>query len=354
MNLLSAQILYRIFRAAGWPKVLPFNYTISVTARCNYRCATCRIWTEPVPELTVEDYRKIFASLGRSPYWVTFSGGEPFLRDELETIVTLFCRTCRPKIVNIPTNGSLPDRIRDVVKRLAYEHKGIRFIINVSMDSTGQKQDQIRGSSGAFARAVETVKLLKETTLPNLTVGIGTVISSQNIDSFAADRNTLLSLNADSLVAEIAEERVELNNQNSSLSPTPEQYKGAAGVLIAEMAQNKKKGTAGLAQAFRKQYYQYVYSILTGIPGLDCYAGVASVQIMPDGKVWACCIKGDEMGALKDFDYNFRKLWRSPKAAAVRKLIKDRACACPLANAAYTNMMLDFKTSLRVLRDLLF
>ncbi|MBI5805185.1 radical SAM protein [candidate division TA06 bacterium] len=354
MNLLPAQILYRLFRATGWPKVLPFNYTISLTTRCNYRCATCRIWEDPVPELTVEDYTKIFKSLGCSPYWVTFSGGEPFLRDNLETIVDLFCRTCRPKIVNIPTNGSLPDRIRDVVKILAHEHKGIRFIVNVSIDSVGPKQDHIRGSAGAYARAVETIKLLKEANLPNLTVGIGTVISAQNADSFAFDRKTLLSLNTDSLVAEIAEERVELKNQNISITPTPKQYKSAADVLISETAENRKRGTAGLVQAFRKHYYQYVSRVLSGAAGLKCYAGTASVQIMPDGKVWACCIKGDEMGSLKDFDYNFRKLWRSPKADAVRELIKNRACACPLANAAYTNMMLDLRTSLKVLRDLLF
>ena len=354
MNLLSAQILYRLFRATGWPKILPFNYTVSVTTRCNYRCATCRIWTEPAPELTVEDYRKIFRSLGRSPYWVTFSGGEPFLRDDLEEIIGMFCLTCRPKIVNIPTNGSLPGLIRDVVQRLAQGHKGTRFIVNVSIDSVGPKQDRIRGSAGAYARAVETVKLLKEANLPNLTVGIGTVISAQNTDSFAADREALLSLNVDSLVAEIAEERVELKNQNSAITPDPGQYREAANALISEMAQSRKKGAAGLVQAFRKHYYRYVYNILTGAPGLKCYAGTASVQIMPDGKVWACCIKGDEMGSLKDHDYDFRELWLSPRADAVRRSIKDRACVCPLANAAYTNMMLDFRTSMIVLRDILF
>ncbi|MDO9069647.1 MAG: SPASM domain-containing protein, partial [Deltaproteobacteria bacterium] len=175
-----------------------------------------------------------------------------------------------------------------------------------------------------------------------------------NMDSFAADRKTLLSLKSDSLVAEIAEERTELKNQNSSITPTPEQYKSAADVLISETFENRKRGAAGLVQAFRKQYYQYVYNILTGSPGLKCYAGTASVQILPDGKVWACCIKGDEMGSLRDLGYDFKKLWLSPQADAVRRLIKDRACACPLANAAYTNMMLDLRTSMRVFRDLLF
>lgn len=354
MNPFAAQIIYRLFRAAGKPRVLPFNYTFSLTTNCNYRCTTCRIWNDPLPELTLDEYGKIFASLGRSPYWVTFSGGEPFLRDDLEGIVDLFCRMCRPKIVNIPTNGSLPERVREIMIRLAAGHKKIKFIVNVSIDSIGEKQDLIRGSDGAYDRAVKTIKSLKAANQPNLTVGIGTVISTKNADNFAADRKILLSLDADSLVAEIAEERVELKNQNCRIAPDAARYKMAADALVAEIDQTRKRGAPGLVQAFRKHYYQYVHRILTGAPGLACYAGTASVQITPNGKVWACCIKGDEMGDLRAVDYDFKKLWRSPLADDVRKSIKQRACVCPLANAAYTNMMLDLRTSLKVIWDLLF
>jgi MoaA/NifB/PqqE/SkfB family radical SAM enzyme len=286
--------------------------------------------------------------LGRSPYWVTFSGGEPFLRDDFFGIVNDFCRLCHPKIVNIPTNGSLPELVCDSVEKLAAAHQDINFIVNVSIDSIGDAQDRIRGSRGAYRNAVETLNLLKELKAPNLVVGIGTVISSSNVKDFSRDREEIIKLKADSAVAEIAEEREELGNKGTGITPDAERYKAAADILISEIDAGKKKGLAGVAQAFRKEYYSYVYEILKGGPGLKCYAGWASVQIMPDGEVWACCIKGDRMGNVRDFGFDFKKLWHSPLADQVRCSIKQRGCACPLANAAYTNMMLDLKTSIRV------
>ncbi|MBU1356513.1 MAG: radical SAM protein [Candidatus Edwardsbacteria bacterium] len=354
MNPIVGQIPYRMFRAWGWPVVMPLNYTISLTTRCNYRCATCRIYQSNLPEMAIEDYRKLFTSLGRSPYWVTFSGGEPFLRDDFEDIVDLCCGICRPKLVNIPTNGSMPDRTSVVVRDLANRHPKINFIINVSLDSVGEEQNSIRGNRDAWRNAVSTIKALKKDQPANLLIGIGTVISKNNLTGFEKQRSELAKLGADSMVAEVAEKRAELLNQDLDITPSPEEYEPIADHLIKEIDLSKKKGWAGIAQSFRRQYYGYVYRILQGKSGLPCYAGFASVQIMPDGAVWGCCIRGDGMGRLSDHGYNFKKLWHAPQARQTRKMIKARQCACPLANASYTNMVFDLPTSLKVIRDLIF
>jgi MoaA/NifB/PqqE/SkfB family radical SAM enzyme len=343
-----------MFRAWGWPVVLPLNYTISLTTRCNYRCATCRIYESHLSAMTIDEYRKLFISLGRSPYWVTFSGGEPFLRDDLGDIVDLCCRVCRPRLVNIPTNGSLPQRTAEVMKELAIRHPGVDFIVNVSLDSTGEEQNSIRGSGDAWSNAVTTIEALKKDQPANLLIGIGTVISKSNLDGFIERRKELAELGANSMVAEVAETRAELLNQGLDITPSPEEYKPIADHLIKDINLNKKKGWAGIAQSFRRQYYGYVYRILQGQSGLPCYAGFASAQIMPDGAVWGCCIKGDVMGRLADHGFNFKKLWGSPQASQTRKMIKARKCACPLASASYTNMIFDLPASLKVIRDMIF
>ncbi|HAD81935.1 TPA: radical SAM protein [Candidatus Edwardsbacteria bacterium] len=353
MNPIAGQIPYRMFRAWGWPVAMPLNYTISVTTRCNYRCATCRIYQSNLPEMGIEDYRKIFLSLGRSAYWVTFSGGEPFLRDDFKDIVDLCCGSCRPRLVNIPTNGSMPDRTSAVVRALANRYPGINFIVNVSLDSAGEEQNSIRGSGDAWRNAVSTIEALKKAQPANLLIGIGTVISKSNLDGFLERRKDLAQLGAGSMVAEVAENRAELLNRDMDITPSPEEYKPIADHLIKEIDFNRKRGWAAIAQSFRRQYYQYVYQVLKGQGGLPCYSGYASVQIMPDGAVWGCCIRGDEMGRLSDHDYDFKKLWRSGQARQIRRQIKSRKCACPLANASYTNMTFDVRTSLRVLSDLL-
>ncbi|MBI4727401.1 radical SAM protein [candidate division TA06 bacterium] len=354
MNPIAGQIPYRMFRAWGWPVIMPLNYTISVTARCNYRCATCRIYQSDLPEMTIRDYRSLFLSLGRSPYWVTFSGGEPFLRGDFGDIVEMCCAICRPQLVNIPTNGSFPEKTAETAGNLAKRHHHINFIVNVSIDSTGDEQNDIRGHRDAWRNAAATVAALKKDRPGNLLTGIGTVISKRNLDGFARHRAELEKLGAGSMVAEVAENRVELLNESLDITPSPEEYKAIADDLIEEIKLKKRKGLAGLTQAFRKQYYGYVYKILRGEKGLPCYAGFASVQIMPDGAVWGCCIRGDEMGRLPDYDYDLKKLWHSDKAAETRGKIKLRRCACPLANAAYTNMMLNTATSFKILGKIVF
>ena len=63
--------------ATGRVLRLPVNITVSVSYRCNSRCKTCNVWLLPNDDLTVPEWDRVFESLGRSPYWFTFSGGEP-------------------------------------------------------------------------------------------------------------------------------------------------------------------------------------------------------------------------------------------------------------------------------------
>ena len=109
-NLLFRLPAYWFFRAISKPVLLPFNYTFSITYRCNSKCKTCNIWKiqRKVPfnlELKTSEWFKIIQSLGRSPFWITISGGEPFLRKGLIEIIEAIARFNAPEIINVPTNG---------------------------------------------------------------------------------------------------------------------------------------------------------------------------------------------------------------------------------------------------------
>jgi hypothetical protein len=77
-------------------------------------------------------------------------------------------------------------------------------------------------------------------------------------------------------------------------------------------------------------------------------AGVASAQIAPNGDVWTCCIRAESMGNLREHNYDFGEVWRTAKADQLRRSIKNRECYCPLANAAYTNMLTHGPTLMKV------
>ena len=70
-----------------------------------------------------------------------------------------------------------------------------------------------------------------------------------------------------------------------------------------------------------------------------CHAGFLSVHIGADGDVWSCCVLARSFGNLRDAGFDFRKVWFSAQAAEFRTWMRERRCACPLANAAYTNLL---------------
>jgi hypothetical protein len=54
------------------------------------------------------------------------------------------------------------------------------------------------------------------------------------------------------------------------------------------------------------------------------------------------------VGNVRDYGYDFRTVWFGPQAAAFRASVRNHECACPLANASYTNLLLDARSLVRV------
>lgn len=346
VEILAKIPLYRLARATGWPRVLPLNLTVSVTYRCNSRCLTCNVYTKEAAELTVDEFDRTFRSLGRAPYWYTMSGGEPFLRSDLPDICASAYEHGRPGIINIPTNGLLSSRIPSMVEEIARRCPGTQIIINLSIDGIGEEHDRIRGINGSFEKAVETYRGLRALNVRNLTVGVHTVISVHNVERIPTIYEYITrELAPDSFITEIAEERVELETLGSSITPPADAYAGAVDFLIARIREQNYSGISRITQSFRIRYYELVKRFLvSGGQPIPCYAGVASAQIAPDGHVWFCCIKAASMGNLRDVDYDFRRIWYGERAAEERKRVRAGECACPLANAGYTNMLMHVPT----------
>lgn len=346
IEILASVPFYKLMRRTGWPRMLPLNLTVSVTYRCNSRCLTCNVYEKEAREFTAEEFDRTFASLGRTPYWFTMSGGEPFLRSDLPDICESAWRRNRPGIINIPTNGLLTDRVVEMVGEIARRCEGAQIIINLSIDGVGDQHDAIRGVPGGFEKSMATYEGLRGLGAPNLTLGVHTVISVHNVEripevyAFVHEK-----LAPDSFITEIAEERVELGTVGAGITPDRRAYGRAIDFLIERIREEEFKGISRVTQSFRVRYYELVKRFLeTGRQEIPCYAGVASAQIAPDGDVWFCCVKADSMGNLRDVDYDFGRIWFAEKAARARRDVARGACACPLANAGYTNMLMHVPT----------
>src|SRR5215813_3912630 len=342
--------LFKLYRKFSWPQILPLNLTLSPSPKCNSRCLTCNIWMKRENELSLDEWERVLASLGRAPYWFTISGGEPLMYPHAVELVQSVYRNCRPGVINIPTNGIL-ETIPDWVEKIASSCPQSQLIINLSLDGVGAKHDYIRGVPRNFQKFEKRLKQLIEVRrkVSNLTIGIHSVISVFNV----RDVQELIAYadcsGADQFITEIAEPRIELDTVGLPITPSAESYAKAIEQLIHYVEGKSFKGMARFTEAFRGEYYKLVQRILEQQDQvIDCYAGWVSAQIYADGTVWPCCVRADKLGNLREHNYDFRKIWFGESIKEVRCSIAAKECHCPLANASYTNMLHDVPTLMRV------
>jgi MoaA/NifB/PqqE/SkfB family radical SAM enzyme len=354
LPLLARLAGYRMSHATGRPPQLPVNLTVSVTYSCPSRCATCDIWQKKVDDLSVDEYGRVFPSLERVPVWVTLSGGDQFIRADFDEVVRLVVTQIEPRIVNIPMNGIITGRIFELLPRIAHHTAGrAQLVLNLSVDEIGEAHDRIRGAENNFEKLKGVAELIHDLkkTYPHVVLGVHTVISKLNVGRIPdIEREARALFRPDSYIAEVAENRVELKTMEKDITPSSEDFRRAVGHLRNVVrASRSTHPVARLVESLRLEYYELAARVLEEKRQvIDCYAGWASAHLAPDGDVWGCCVRAEPVGNVREHGYDFRAVWLGEKADAFRASVKAHECACPLANASYTNLLLDAPSLARV------
>lgn len=156
----------------------PHFVTYFATWRCNCKCVFCDVWKKIATkseELSVEELSRIFSGFSELDV-LRITGGEPFLRNDLHSIVNEINDACRPSIIHITSNGMLTGKIISTMENVLCKNK---VHIKISIDEIGSEHDSIRGVVGVYDRAVETVHELVALARhsPGFTVGINQAIA---------------------------------------------------------------------------------------------------------------------------------------------------------------------------------
>ncbi len=152
--------------ARGGHAFPPLHYYFEITRRCNLRCAMCQYieWLSDTPvavqkegELTTAEWERVIDEVQRLSL-ITFTGGEPFLRDDF---LELLGRAGKRTRTHFITNGLLLDDER-VERAVALAPKrvgglGLNFI-GTSIEGPAEVHDAIRGLRGAFERTTDAVR----------------------------------------------------------------------------------------------------------------------------------------------------------------------------------------------------
>lgn len=321
------------------PKML----MLYVTDNCNLRCKHCFYWKEvdnPRNAHSIEEIETLTKSLKERLDLLTLTGGEPFIRKDLVDIVRLFVQNNGVKRIHIATNGLLPDlTVRKTQEMLAILGPKTRLTMQFSIDGFEDEHDKVRGMQGAFAKTCETVKKLNDIHDPRLAVSVATVVHRDNFHQMKDFKyfinhelgvpmkvNVLRKPNSVRGVAPQFMEAFDIREDDGYEPPSEEQ--------LRELITLLDDGT--IASRIEKKKIEHSITILHHKKkAVNCLAGIRDATIFSNGDV-SICEPTTPFANLKEFDYDFDKLWHSPAAKERKEKILGKCfClnSCNLLNA---------------------
>jgi MoaA/NifB/PqqE/SkfB family radical SAM enzyme len=160
----------------GWlvARRMPVLVHFEVTMRCNARCGFCDYWKTDAGARQHE--LDSFADAARffNPLLVTFTGGEPLLRRDLEDLVSSVAAAVRLKYVMLITHGGMLTRERG---RSLWDAGVNQF--NISLDYLDERHDRARGIPGLAAKIFGAVDAMRADGVDS--IRFNTVIKRDNL-----------------------------------------------------------------------------------------------------------------------------------------------------------------------------
>ncbi len=289
----------------------PAEVSIITTYRCHMRCRMCRIWANPT-----DRRREIGAKeLEVLPplKFANVTGGEPFVRRDLEDIVEVLTRKA-PRIV-ISTSGWYTERICRLAEK--HPHIGIR----VSIEGLSEKNDELRGRKGGFDRGLRALLSLKEMGIKD--IGFGCTVSDDNSADMLALYRLSRGLGMEFATAALHNSYYfhKEDNEITRKEAVVEDFRRLIESLLKE---NNPKSW------YRAFFNLGLINYVRGKPRmLPCEAGSENFFVDPYGEVYPCNALEDRywkqsMGNLRATTC-FESLWNSEQARSVR----DKVRTCP-------------------------
>jgi MoaA/NifB/PqqE/SkfB family radical SAM enzyme len=153
----------------------PVLVHFEVTMRCNARCGFCDYWKTPASAKA--DEVKSFADAARhfDPVMITFTGGEPLLRRDLEDLVAGVNAAVRLSYLTLITHGAMLSADR---AQALWDAGICQF--NISLDYLDGRHDVARGIPGLTERIMAAVAGMRARGIDS--VRFNTVIKRDNLD----------------------------------------------------------------------------------------------------------------------------------------------------------------------------
>jgi len=252
----------------------PVLVHFEVTLRCNARCPFCDYWkTDPKAK---ERELASYADAARffNPMLVTFTGGEPTLRRDLEELVASVAGAIRVKYVTLITHGGMltPERAKSLWDA------GINQF-NISLDYLDGRHDAARGIPGLTDKIFRTLPRMREQGIDN--VRFNTVIKDDNFDQILPIVHRAAELGCGVNFSVYTDAK----NGNRAHLVRDEQF-AAVDDMVAQLLAYKRRRRGVITNS--DYYIEQIPRYVRGEMREPCQSGISTVHVDPAGHVRRC------------------------------------------------------------------
>lgn len=310
------------FKRPGFP--LKISYAI--TYKCNLKCKMCNIWNkgDRGEELNLNQISSFFKKADKF-HSVGISGGEPFLRHDLQEAVDIILHYCKNLDVLIfSTNGQLTDKISDLAEYIYKKDKNRKVIFNISIDGPMPLHDEIRGVSGAWEHAVTTFKRLRE--IPSVKPQLGFTLTNHNQgefhNTFIHLKDAIPLLRFDDITINVFQ-RSGLYYGNKDMQPLDDTNTITEIKKILALDKDKFTVNNFLRRTYLKLYLKYIN---THRCPLKCQALSSSCFLDPYGNLFPCTVYDKRLLNINELNEGLGSAWNSENAKQLSRECSNHKC----------------------------
>ena len=345
MDFTTKELLKRYTKLALGQPFSPVLLNILVTSVCDMRCTHCFFTDElddrPRKKLQMKTHQieKISETLGGNLGVLILAGGEPFTRKDLPEIARAFYENNKLESIYIMSNGQIQKRIFPDVTRILEECPGLNVTVALGIDGLKEQHEKIRQKPGSWDIAIETARQLQAIKQEYKRLDVQTCTCFMN-----TNQDTIFEW-YDFLKYELKVDKVNFNYiRPPSADPKELEIDHSRYAKLARMIDDDSRHAAiknnygGDAGFFKAAIDIYMHGLIaktqeTQQAQMKCYAGTAGGVIYDEGTV-SSCENLAPIANLRDYDWNFQKLWLSPAMAERRKKAAD-GCFCTHESNSY-------------------
>ena len=289
---------------------------ISVTNRCNLRCAMCHIPRNPIPEMTTDELKALIVDAASlAPNSIVFSGGEPLLRGDIFELLKFVqqqkINTC------LTSNGTLIDDA--VAEKLAACSAGV---VNISIEGPRSVHDALRGK-GNFAKAVRALECLAR---HKIEATIATIVCGQNFKTLPYVLDLAHKHGATTVKFQPFSGIFLSTKEAGKKFFLPAQAAPAVSAVIAKIIQRARSYNIATNPAgYLYQIPAYLCGASADYSGTDCAAVWSSCPISSEGDIHLCWVLADKVigNARKD---RLSSVWGAPRHDRMRRDLPGHGC----------------------------